>query len=93
MKIICIFAKPPIAGKTKNRLAASIGEGPAAEISKIMLNILIKECKSSNAEEIYLYIPREFSESDFIGIDIIGLKLRKQSGHELGEKMANMFKE
>lgn len=93
MKILCIFAKPPIAGKTKKRLAADIGEVPAAEISKVMLNILIKECKSSIAEEIYLYMPLEFSESDFMGVGISGLKVRKQTGNDLGEKMANMFKE
>ena len=57
MNILCIFAKPPIVGKTKSRLAASIGEEPVVELSKIMLNLLIREGRLSNAEKIILYIP------------------------------------
>lgn len=93
MKILCIFAKPPIVGKTKSRLAASIGEEPVVELSKIMLNILIKEGKSSIAEKIIIYIPQEFSLSDFKGIDLEGLEGKKQIGVNLGEKMSNMFQE
>jgi rSAM/selenodomain-associated transferase 1 len=92
MKTICILTKPPIAGKTKKRLAAEIGEIPAAQIAKIMLNLLIRECKASVADKIYLYIPRESSRLDFEDIDLRDIKIRHQIGSNLGEKMANLFK-
>lgn len=93
MNILCIFAKPPIVGKTKSRLAASIGEEPVVELSKIMLNLLIREGRLSNAEKIILYIPQEFSFSDFKDIDLNGIVEKKQIGLDLGEKMSNMFRE
>lgn len=93
MKILCIFAKPPIPGKTKKRLAESIGDEAAANLSKIMLNILIGEGKTSIADEFFLYIPNEYSTEDFKGIDISGIKIRYQKGDSLGEKMSNMFAE
>jgi rSAM/selenodomain-associated transferase 1 len=34
---ICVFAKPPVAGKTKTRLAATIGAQPAAELAEAFL--------------------------------------------------------
>ena len=34
---ICVFAKPPLPGTAKTRLAASIGEGPAAELAAAFL--------------------------------------------------------
>ncbi|MBV8829826.1 MAG: TIGR04282 family arsenosugar biosynthesis glycosyltransferase [Acidobacteriaceae bacterium] len=35
---ICIFAKPPVAGHVKTRLAAAIGAGAAAELAAAMLS-------------------------------------------------------
>ena len=34
---VCIFAKPPVPGKAKTRLACSIGAGPAASLASAML--------------------------------------------------------
>lgn len=92
MNILCIFAKPPIPGKTKRRLAESIGDLPAAELSKIMLNFLINEGRSTIADKIFLYIPTESKESDFEDVDFNDLVVKFQVGENLGQKMANMFK-
>jgi rSAM/selenodomain-associated transferase 1 len=35
---VCVFAKPPIAGRVKTRLASTIGAGPAAELAAAMLS-------------------------------------------------------
>jgi rSAM/selenodomain-associated transferase 1 len=93
MNILCIFAKPPIAGKTKKRLAADIGDDAAADLSQIMLNLLISESKSSKADKVFLYIPLEYSIADFQTIDCRELSIRHQKGSDLGQKMSNMFQE
>jgi uncharacterized protein len=36
--VICIFAKPPIAGQVKTRLAAALGSGRAAELARAFLD-------------------------------------------------------
>lgn len=91
MNILCIFAKPPIPGKTKRRLAESIGDKAAAELSEIMLNFLINEGRSTIADKIFLYIPKECNQVDFKGIDCSNLTIKYQQGCDLGKKMANLF--
>ena len=93
MNILCIFAKPPIAGKTKKRLAADIGDEAAADLSRIMLNLLISECKNSKADKVFLYIPLENSIADFHMVDCRELSVHHQKGSDLGQKMSNMFQE
>lgn len=92
MNILCIFAKPPIPGKTKKRLAASIGSFAAAELSQIMLNYILKESRASSADQIFLYIPIDCTRSDFVEIDCREVTVQHQIGCDLGEKMANVFK-
>lgn len=36
--MICIFAKPPVAGKVKTRLAAALGPGRAADLARAFLD-------------------------------------------------------
>ena len=93
MNILCIFAKPPIPGKTKKRLAVSIGSLAAAELSQIMLNYILNESRASSADQIFLYIPIDCTRSDFVEIDCRNVIVQHQIGCDLGEKMANVFKD
>ena len=47
-KIICIFAKPPVPGKTKSRLAEQVGKKNAADLSRAMLLDILEEAKRIN---------------------------------------------
>lgn len=91
-KFICIFAKPPLPGKTKSRLAKSIGDQAAAELSGIMLQSLIVEASRSGAQEIVLWGSPGSSLDDFKEIDLAGVSFEEQSGQDLGDRMANCFK-
>lgn len=93
MNRLCIFAKPPVAGKTKSRLSTEIGELSAAELSACMLQYLIDEARFSSANEIFLYVPHDACLSEYKEIDCRGLTIKYQLGNDLGEKMSNLFLE
>ena len=62
MNYIAIFAKPPIAGVTKGRLAADIGNELAAELSGAMLyDITYESTCVKNSKTVIFYPPGYFS--------------------------------
>lgn len=90
--IICIFAKPPLPGKTKSRLAKSFSNESAAELSQIMLQSLIKQSLKSCANQVVLWGSPDSSLEQFKSIDFQSIKFENQFGSDLGERMANCFK-
>src|SRR5690606_15820825 len=85
--LLIIFTKNPIPGKCKTRLAKSIGNEPAAEIYKILLNHtalvtqplnLVKEVHYSDYIE-----PNDMFDDSFVKF--------VQQGNDLGEKMEYAF--
>ncbi|PCJ55479.1 MAG: hypothetical protein COA79_20480 [Planctomycetota bacterium] len=89
--IICIFAKPPLPGRTKSRLAASVGNIEAAELSEIMLQCLIRESENSIADEVILWGSPESCVDDFNRIDFGKATFEVQNGNDLGARMGNCF--
>ena len=86
--LLIIFAKNPILGKAKTRLAASIGEKKALVIYKK----LIEKTANIIGE---LSIEKELYYSDFIEKnDVWNNKVTRkktQQGKSLGERMENAF--
>jgi uncharacterized protein len=91
-KIIAIFAKPPLPGKTKRRLAEEIGDKKAAEISAAMLTHIICEIRKLNDVTKLLFHPPDSSEKDFTAVETDGFKLISQKGNDLGERMSEAYR-
>ncbi|MCF6174765.1 MAG: TIGR04282 family arsenosugar biosynthesis glycosyltransferase [Victivallaceae bacterium] len=89
--IICLFAKPPLAGMTKSRLAKTIGSTAAAELSAAMLKDIITQCMAVMDTEIFIAYPPQSTPDDFSTVHKTGLNYIVQQGNNLGERMANIF--
>lgn len=86
---LLIFARNPVYGKVKTRLAAAIGNDKALLVYKALLRHTAEVTKSVNADRIVYY-------SDFItDSDVWDDTHHKavQQGADLGERMSNAFNE
>ena len=90
-KIICVFAKPPAPGRTKQRMAAVIGDNAAAELSAAMLKDIAEEVANVNNCRFLLFHSPDSSAKDFIGLIPGCFEFVSQQGAELGERMNNAF--
>lgn len=92
---VIVFAKYPVKGKVKTRLAETVGEEFATEFYKLCAEHTFSVLKKLQRQSthVYLYYPagdsedlvRTWTNSDFI--------YRPQRGDDLGEKMLNAFTE
>jgi len=89
---ICIFSKPPIAGKTKNRLAKDIGNELAAELSAAMLFDITGEMIKIESTSVCIFYPPDFAPADYKFLNQFDLTFFPQTGNDLGERMSNAFK-
>lgn len=83
---LIIFAKNPIKGKVKTRIASFIGEDKALEIYKKLLNIAYNNTKSINIDK-YLFMT-DYPDKELFDNSYFQLV---QNGKDLGEKMRNAF--
>ena len=87
---LIIFAKNPVLGKVKTRLAATVGNEKALAIYKELLNHTCDISSKANAKKTVFYsdaIEKEdlWSKADF--------NQSLQNGEDLGARMSNAFKE
>lgn len=84
---LIIFAKNPVLGKVKTRLARETGNEKAFEIYKLLLENAYRQTKETDCVK-YLFLSdhldKNIFESDFTQYI--------QSGKDLGERMLNAFK-
>lgn len=85
---IAIFAKPPIAGRTKARLAASIGEERAAELSEAMLIDLVDESARVGAST-FLFYPPDSKPEEYPRRLHETVTFARQEGSDLGHRLEN----
>ncbi|MDQ3020640.1 MAG: TIGR04282 family arsenosugar biosynthesis glycosyltransferase [Bacteroidota bacterium] len=83
---LIIFAKNPVLGKVKTRLAKDTGEEKALEVYKVLLKKTYQETKDFK-EKKFLFLSDFFDKNLFDSsfIQVI------QTGNDLGEKMKNAF--
>ena len=81
---LIIFARNPVMGKVKTRLAEKLGEKKAYDIYIMLLGNIYKKTKDLNYEK-YLFLSEDFDENLFDS----GYKQVIQKGADLGEKMYN----
>ncbi|MEO9258482.1 MAG: TIGR04282 family arsenosugar biosynthesis glycosyltransferase [Crocinitomicaceae bacterium] len=87
-KLLIIFARNPVQGKVKTRLAQGIGDEEALKIYHELLDFTIEESSKVSAEKMLYYsdfIPEQQLNNDF--------SIALQTGEDLGERMKNAFSE
>ena len=82
---LIIFARKPVLGKVKTRLAATIGNAKALEIYKKLLDHTRAEATKANCE-VFVFLT-ETDEEKFWE----GFTCQLQNGENLGEKMEHAF--
>jgi len=89
-KGLIIFAREPVPGKVKTRLAADIGDDSAADIYTAMLGDIINHSNTLKDVRILIFWALESVEFPIIsGTEHI--EMYRQNGSDLGERMANAF--
>lgn len=88
--LILIFTRNPELGKCKTRLAATVGDKTALEIYKFLLEHTASITKNLSFDK-QVYYSEEIWEEDVWDNNIFNKKLQK--GIDLGERMANAFKQ
>jgi len=87
---LIIFAKNPVLGKVKTRLASTIGDKKALEVYKELLDHTCSIASKVDVEKKVYY-------SDFINNDDLwnnaNFEQELQHGNDLGKRMSNAFKE
>lgn len=92
LRALIVFAKDPVQGKVKTRLARSLGDDFAIRFyKKCIRNVLSELQKLDSGINVYLF-------SDKRGLQInkqerMDIIFHKQSGNDLGERMKNSFTE
>jgi len=93
MDYICIYAKPPLPGRTKARLAESIGDEAAAALAKAML-LDLADVVAEVAEAVtLLWHPPDAEPDELLAVWPRPIECRPQQGRDLGERMYNTFRE
>ncbi|MCJ8344339.1 DUF2064 domain-containing protein, partial [bacterium] len=84
-QLLCLFLKNPNLEAAKSRLATGIGKDKAYEIYLLMVEHLVALTKNLKDIDVKFYVSGSSSNLPWdIETDI-------QIGHDLGEKMSNMF--
>ena len=84
---LVIFAREPVPGKVKTRLAAGVGVEAAAEIYRSLLDHTVETSLASGVE-VFVSLARE---PDREWVDGLGLPFEVQGGGDLGERMVECF--
>jgi rSAM/selenodomain-associated transferase 1 len=87
---ILVFAKAPVAGEVKSRLAATIGQEQAAQIYSCTLQRTIMLVARAGLAQASLVVTPDTTHPLFsIMEERYGLELQQQNGSDLGERMHN----
>ena len=87
-RAVIVFAKEPIAGQVKTRLAAGIGSQMACHIYTRLLSNTLTQVARAEADA-WLYLPPGQILAE--AFDLTGFSVGVQRGDGLGERMADAF--
>lgn len=91
-KGLIIFAREPLPGSVKTRLAAAIGDGAAAKLYETMLQDVLRTAGQLSDVETIVYWACE--EESLLRLDEkYGSSSRRQSMGDLGQRMQGAFEE
>lgn len=88
---VLLFGKVPRPGETKTRLAPALGEAGAARLYRAFLDDTVRLARASGADRVELWLAGA-GEGDGGPDGLPGdLRLRRQSGEGLGERLRRAF--
>lgn len=91
---VALFAKPPVPGATKSRLAKAIGDKHAADLALAMLKDLWAQLQYLDNVHLQLWHPPGASAGLFPQhLDLEAATLREQKEGDLGERMLAVVRE
>ena len=95
MESLVLFAKPPILGRVKSRLAATLGDAAALKVyqalvsdSLYLMRQWVQEEKQTVGKRISVYFSAPPQHHDW---ELDGFEVQAQEGNDLGSRMANCF--
>ncbi|WP_405384357.1 TIGR04282 family arsenosugar biosynthesis glycosyltransferase [Maribacter sp. LLG6340-A2] len=88
--LLLIFTRNPELGKGKRRLAATVGDKAALAIYEFLLQHTVSITRNLYAEKL-VYYSEEIWEEDIWDASKYGKRV--QQGNDLGDRMANAFKD
>ena len=91
---IAVFAKAPVAGRVKTRLAGELGEEGAAALHAALVTRALRTAIEARVGTTELWCAPDASHPFFAGCAAgFGVALRTQAGRDLGERMAHAIDE
>jgi rSAM/selenodomain-associated transferase 1 len=89
---VAVFAKAPVAGRVKTRLAPLLGEEGAAKLHTQLVHRAIATAVESAVGDVELWCAPDESHPFFEGCAArYGVRLRAQAGADLGARMNHAF--
>ena len=96
MQVLVVFAKDPSPGRSKSRLARTIGEQAASQLARAMLVDTVETARAFDPDAIRVSIAaadREPSTTAALSELAEGISREPQVGDTLGERLANGFRQ
>jgi rSAM/selenodomain-associated transferase 1 len=90
MRVLGLFAKQPLPGQVKTRLAAAISPAGAARVARAFLDDLLDRLTVVAAQRLLAFAPPE-AESFFASLARGRFALTPQAGGDLGRRLAAFF--
>ncbi|MGB5766335.1 MAG: TIGR04282 family arsenosugar biosynthesis glycosyltransferase [Arenicellales bacterium] len=91
---IIVFAREPVEGSVKTRLARSIGDQEALRIYQKMVNKTVAMVARSGVAELEIYVSGDIEHPMFQSLaDQYGIPIRSQTGKDLGERMFHALRQ
>ena len=91
--LIAVFAKAPQAGRVKTRLAARIGNDAAARVHASLVRRALATAIEAGCGEVELHGSPPGNEALAALARRCGIRLRRQSGGDIGRRMARAFRD
>jgi rSAM/selenodomain-associated transferase 2/rSAM/selenodomain-associated transferase 1 len=92
-RTLMIFAKAPVPGSVKTRLAAEIGDGAATALYRRMGREIVDRVRSGPHRTVILFDPPDALAMMHEWLGTEGLDFRPQSEGDLGERLDAAFRE
>jgi rSAM/selenodomain-associated transferase 1 len=89
---LIVFAREPVPGRVKTRLAATIGDGAAADAYKDMLENVLDNCRKLADVETVVFWDCEETPLPLLA-EFYRCRSKLQSSGDLGQRMQNAFEE
>lgn len=89
-RIVQVFGRPPVPGRTKTRLIPALGAHRAAAVAARLLQRTLQtvSCLDGPGRELWLSEPSGDGKLE-TGAEDLGFRVHRQQGEDLGERMAN----